>query len=225
MPHLFLKALAGLSNLVFWLGVALFLPAWTFHYWQAWVFVGVFTSCVLAITIDLMKRDPALLERRMQVGPTAEKRTSQKILQSFASLAFLALFIVPSLDHRFGWSSVSVYVVGAGDLLVVLGLYAVLLVFKANTFTSATIEVRPEQRIVSTGPYAIVRHPMYAGALVMLVGIPLALGSWWGLLGVVPMTLVLALRLLDEEKVLGTELAGYAEYREKVRYRLVPGVW
>ena len=225
MRYLKLKALAGLLNLVVILALSLFLPAWTLRWWQAWLFLGVFTSCVLAITVYLMGTDPALLERRMRVGPIAEKRARQKVVQSFASLAFLALFIVPSLDHRFGWSCAPVLVVAVGDLLVALGLLAVFLVFKANSFTSATIEVAHQQRVVSTGPYAFVRHPMYAGALVMLLGVPLSLGSWWGLLALVPMTLTIVWRLLDEERVLAASLEGYAEYRAKVRYRLVPGLW
>jgi len=225
MRHLRLKALAGLLNLVVILGACLFLPAWTLRYWQAWAFLAVSTACVLAITLYLMAHDVGLLERRMHVGPVAEKQVTQKLVQSVASLAFVALFIVPSLDHRFGWSSVPVPLVVAGELLVAGGLFVVFLVFRANSFTSATIEVGAEQKVVSTGPYAIVRHPMYAGALVMLLGVPLALGSWWGLLAFGPMLCAITWRLSDEERLLLRELPGYAEYRAKVRHRLVPKLW
>ncbi len=225
MRHLNLKALAGLLNLLVILGLALFLPAWTLRYWQAWTFLAVFGGCVTAITVDLMRHDRGLLERRVRVGPTAELRTSQKIVQSFASLIFLALFVVPATDHRLGWSSVPPYVAVGGELLVALGLYVVSRVFRENSYSSATIEIGTEQRVVSTGPYAWVRHPMYAGALVMLLGVPLALGSWWGLLAWPPMTAAIVFRLLDEERLLASLLVGYPEYRAKVPHRLVPGVW
>jgi protein-S-isoprenylcysteine O-methyltransferase Ste14 len=225
MRHVRLKALAGLLNLVVLMGLALFLPAWTLRYRQAWLFLGVFTAAVLAITLDLMRRDPGLLERRLRVGPVAEKLASQKVVQSFASLAFVALLVVPALDHRHGWSTVPAPVVAAGDLLVALGLLAVHRVFRANSFTSATIEVGGGQRVVSTGPYAVVRHPMYAGALVMLLGVPLALGSWWGLVAFPPMTAAIVARLLGEERLLARDLPGYAAYRAAVRYRLLSRVW
>jgi protein-S-isoprenylcysteine O-methyltransferase Ste14 len=140
-------------------------------------------------------------------------------------LAFVALFIVSAADHRFGWSAMPTYAVIAGDVLVALGLFVVFLVFKENTYTSATIEVDADQKIITTGPYSIVRHPMYAGSLIMLFGVPLALGSWWGLLVVIPMLLVIIWRLLDEEKFLAKNLSGYPEYQKKVRYRLIPFAW
>jgi protein-S-isoprenylcysteine O-methyltransferase Ste14 len=225
MRHLNLKAFAGLLHLLVVLGLALFLPAWTLRYWQAWTFLAVFGACVTGITVELMRHDRALLERRVRVGPTAEVRPSQKLVQSLASLIFLALFVVPATDHRLGWSSAPTLVVVAGDLLVAVGLWIVFRVFRANSFTAATIEIGSEQRVVSSGPYACVRHPMYAGALVMLLGVPLALGSWWGLVAWPPMTAAIVFRLLDEERLLASELAGYAAYRAKVRRRLVPGVW
>jgi protein-S-isoprenylcysteine O-methyltransferase Ste14 len=220
-----IKALGGLLFLVICLAAAMFLPAWTVHYWQAWTFLAVFTVSVLAITVYLMKKDPKLLERRVNAGPGAEKKNSQKIIQFFAQIAFLAVLVIPSVDHRFAWSTVPPYISVAGDALVVLGLLVVFLVFKENTFTSAIIEVSAEQKVISTGPYALVRHPMYIGALVMLLGVPLALGSWWGLLTIIPMAVVIILRLLDEEKYLIKILPGYDEYRHKVKYRLAPFIW
>lgn len=184
----------------------------------------IFVSALL-ITVYLMKNDPELLERRINAGPGAEKEKRQKVIQSLASLAFIALFIVSALDHRFEWSTLPVYAVAAGNVLVVLGLLAVFLVFKENSYASATIEIGSAQKVISTGPYAIVRHPMYAGAFIMLFGIPLALGSRWGLVPVILMVATIVWRLLDEEKFLAENLDGYLEYQKKVKYRLVPFIW
>jgi protein-S-isoprenylcysteine O-methyltransferase Ste14 len=219
------KAILGLLHLDVWLIGLTMWPAGTLAYWQAWVFLALFTACTSAITLWLAKHDPALLERRTKAGPTAETDTPQKLLQSVAALAFVSLFVVCGLDHRFGWTHVPVPVVVLGDALVVLGLYLVHRVFVENTFTSATIEAAPDQRVVSTGPYAIVRHPMYVGALVMLVGVPLALGSLVAILALVPMKLVIMMRAVAEERYLDEHLPGYRAYRERVRYRLLPRVW
>ena len=132
---------------------------------------------------------------------------------------------MPVFDHRFGWSLVPVYAALTGDGLVAIGFFIVFLVFKENSYTSGTIEVAAEQKVVSTGPYALVRHPMYAGALILLCGIPVSLGSWWGLFTLIPMTMVLVWRLLNEEKFLTRNLSGYSEYCDRVRYRLAPFVW
>jgi protein-S-isoprenylcysteine O-methyltransferase Ste14 len=225
MNILTIKAFGGLLFLLLVIAALLFIPAWTLDYRQAWTFLAVYFASSLAITLYLMKKDPKLLERRMSGGPTAEKEPTQKIIMSFASLGFIGLIIVPALDHRLAWSHMPPYVALVGDALVALGFLAVFFVFKENTFTSATIELTPDQRVISTGPYALVRHPMYAGAFVMLLGIPIALGSWWGLFVIVAMMPALIWRLLDEEKFLARNLPGYVEYRKKVRYRLIPLVW
>jgi protein-S-isoprenylcysteine O-methyltransferase Ste14 len=143
----------------------------------------------------------------------------------FASISFLALLIIPAFDHRYGWSNIPLYIVIAGDFLVALGFFLIFLVLRENTFAAATIEVSADQKVITTGPYSIIRHPMYSGALVMLLGTPLALGSWWGLLTLIPFTLILIWRLLDEEKFLSKNLPGYNEYCQKVRYRLIPLLW
>jgi protein-S-isoprenylcysteine O-methyltransferase Ste14 len=161
----------------------------------------------------------------MHAGPGAEKEKSQKIIQLAATAAFITVLVFPVIDHRFAWSVVPPYVVVAGDALVALGFVIVFLVFKENTFASSIIKVEAEQKVVSTGPYAVVRHPMYIGALIMLLGVPLALGSWWGLVTIIPITLVLMWRLIEEENVLAKSLPGYSDYRSKVRYRLVPLIW
>jgi protein-S-isoprenylcysteine O-methyltransferase Ste14 len=225
MNELNKKASLGLVELIVVMAALTFLPAWTLYYWQAWILLAVFFACTLAIDLYLVKNDPKLLERRLKAGPGSEKERSQKIIQAVAMVAFIAIFVFSSLDHRFGWSEMPAYVSILGDVLVALGLYFVFLVFKENTFTSAIIEIGDDQRVITTGPYALVRHPMYIGALVMLIGVPLALGSWWGLLAIVPMILVLIWRLLDEEKFLATNLDGYCEYQRKVRYHLVPLIW
>jgi len=225
MNQLNIKAFAGMLQLFVVLALTIFLPAWTLDYWQAWIVVVVFFSCTLAVTLYLMKNDPKLLERRVSAGVVAEKEKSQKIIQAFAGVAFIALFVVSALDHRFGWSTVPLQLVALGDVLIAIGFYLVFLVFKENSFASGTIEIGDEQRVVTTGPYASVRHPMYTGALVMLVGVPIALGSYWGLVAIVPMIVVLAARLLDEERFLAKNLAGYSEYLGKVKYHLLPLIW
>lgn len=161
----------------------------------------------------------------MNAGPGAEKEERQKHIQLCASAVFIGCFVLPSLDHRFSWSAVPPAIVLTGDVLAALGFFIVFLVFRENTFTAAVIEVAAGQRVISTGPYAKVRHPLYSGALVMLFGTPFALGSWWGVLMFAAMTIVIIMRLRDEEKFLRKNLRGYSDYLGKVRYRLVPFVW
>jgi len=225
MKYLNAKALGGLLFLLLVMAVLLFLPAGTLRYWQAWVFLGVFGASSLVITLYLMKEDPKLLERRLSAGPTAEKETAQKLIQLIASAGFIAILVVSAVDHRLAWSSVPAFAAIAGDLLVALGFLIIFFVYRENSFASATIAVYPGQKVVSTGLYARVRHPMYMGALLMFIGIPLSLGSLWGLLVFGLMMPALIWRLLDEEKFLAKNLPGYSEYRNKVRYRLIPFVW
>jgi protein-S-isoprenylcysteine O-methyltransferase Ste14 len=209
----------------FVMGALLFLPAGTFDYWQAWVCVGLFFLCSLALSAWLVLKDPKLLERRMRAGPRAETETSQKVIVSLAFTFFAGAFVVPALDHRFGWSHVPLPVVILGDALIALSYVGFYFVFRANTYGAATIKVEEDQQVISTGPYAIVRHPMYAWGLVLMVGLPLALGSWWGLLASLLGMPALVWRMFDEEKVLSQRLAGYVEYTNRVKYRLVPHVW
>ncbi len=225
MKYLNAKAIGGLLALLLVMAAGLFLSAATFDYWQAWAFLAVYFASSLAITLYLMKKDPNLLARRMRGGPTAEKEPAQKIIMLFASLGFIALLVVSAFDHRFTWSRMPPYVALAGDMLVALGFLAVFFVFQENPFTSATIELAPDQKVISTGPYVFVRHPMYAAALVILLGIPIALGSWWGLLVILVMMPALIWRLLEEEKFLSRNLPGYVEYQQRVRLRLIPLVW
>jgi protein-S-isoprenylcysteine O-methyltransferase Ste14 len=181
------KALGALLFLFLAMAALLFIPAGTLDYWQGWTLLAVYFALSLAITLYLIKKDPKLLERRMSGGPFAEKQMVQRIIMSFASLGFIGLLVVPAFDRRFAWSHLPPYVALAGDVLVALAWLAIFFVIRENTYTSATIELAPDQKVISTGPYALVRHPMYAGAIVMLLGIPIALGSWWGVLVIVAM--------------------------------------
>jgi protein-S-isoprenylcysteine O-methyltransferase Ste14 len=219
------RAFGGLAILFLVMASLLFMVAGTLRYWQAWLFLAVYFAASLAITLYLITKDPALLERRMSGGPLAEKEPAQRIIMLLASLGFVALLVEPALDRRFGWSDLPAYAVIGGDLLVLLGWLGIFFVFRENSFASATIESAADQRVVSTGPYAWVRHPMYATALVMLLGIPLALGSWWGVLIVIAIVPALVWRLTDEERFLLQNLPAYPEYRDRVRYRLLPFVW
>ncbi|AKU90854.1 methyltransferase family protein [Vulgatibacter incomptus] len=225
MDALDAKAWIGIVRLAMVLGLATFLPAWTLAWWQAWTCIGVFVACAGAITAYLVRHDRALLARRVRAGPAAEKEFTQKVIQSLAFVAFLAVFVVPALDRRFGWSRVPIGISIVGDGVVVLGFWIVFRVLRENTFASAAIEVTSEQRVISTGPYAYVRHPMYSGALLLIVGVPPALGSWVGLGAVAPFALVIVWRLRDEERFLAKSLEGYESYCARVRYRLVPLVW
>lgn len=189
------------------------------------MYLAVFFAVSLLTTLDLMRRDPALLERRMRSGPMVETRPAQKLVMLGASVGFISLLVIPALDHRLHWSTVSTTLVLVGNALVVIGFYFIFRVHRENTFTSATIEIAQNQTVVSTGPYAIVRHPMYVSALLYVIGTPLALASWWGLIGVMVIVPFLIWRLFDEERMLVANLAGYTDYQRKVRFRLIPGVW
>jgi protein-S-isoprenylcysteine O-methyltransferase Ste14 len=225
MSSLTAKAFRTLLLLMVAIAALLFIAAGTLDYWQAWIFLLVYFALSVAITLYLVKKDPDLLARRMRGGPFAEKQTAQKIIMSFASVGFIALLAVPALDHRLSWSLMPPSVALAGDGLMALGWLGVFFVFKENTFTSATIELAPDQQVISTGPYAWVRHPMYLSGLVLLLGIPIALGSWWGILALVAILPALIWRLIDEEKFLARDLPGYVAYQQTVRHRLIPGVW
>ncbi len=207
------------------LGVLLFLPAWTLNYWQAWVFIVVFMTSANAIGLYLSLKDPALLERRKKVGPTKETSPAQKIIMSMALLSIIGLFVFCAFDHRFAWSPVPPLGVLAGDVLIAISFLIYYFVFKENSFGGSTIETVEDQKVISTGPYALVRHPMYVGVLVMMMGVPIALGSWWGLAVLALTAPALMWRILDEEKLLKNDLPGYIEYTQKVRYRLVPYLW
>jgi len=207
------------------LGLLLFIPAGTIRYWQAWIYLIVFFASSATITIYLMKNDPALLARRMRAGPRAEKERAQKIIMLFAMISFIGVFVASAFDYRLKWSPAPIPMVILGDIAVVIGFFITFMVVKENTFASATIEVSENQTVVSSGLYSIVRHPMYSGGLLILLGTPLALGSLWGLALVALSVIWLIWQLIDEEKFLSKNLPGYDEYQQKVQYRLVPYFW
>jgi protein-S-isoprenylcysteine O-methyltransferase Ste14 len=221
-PALKLFMMTAISLVV--ISLALFLSAGTLAYWQAWTYLAV-TLLASVPYVRLMLRDPVLREGRTKLGPLAEKRPIQKIIVALSAVPGIALFIVPGLDYRFHWSSMSFGLTLAGDVLIFLSMWMVYRVVKENSFGSATIEVSEKQKVISTGPYAIVRNPMYASALVYFIGMSLALGSYWTLLPAALTALGLVWRLFDEEKFLAANLSGYKEYCSKVRWHLVPRIF
>jgi len=203
----------------------IFVPAWTLRYWQGWVYAVVFTACCSAYTVYLAKHDPALLKRRTEAGVSHEKEVVQKVVIAFIYAAFIALIVLPPLDVRFRWSLMPWGVSIAGNVLVAFSFYVFYLVSKVNTYAAASVRVEEGQKVISTGVYAFVRHPMYFAGLFLVIGTPVALGSWWTLL-VFPLSIpIFVARITNEEKVLARDLPGYIEYMHKVRYRLIPGVW
>jgi protein-S-isoprenylcysteine O-methyltransferase Ste14 len=218
----------GLISLVVLFAVMaalLFGGAGTLDWWQGWLFLAVYFAWSIGVSVWLAQHDPALFARRMSGGPWAETHKAQKAIMTIMLAGFVALVFVPALDHRFGWTRAPVLLVLAGHALFSLGWLAIVFVFRENSFTATTIAIMRDQTVVTTGPYAIVRHPMYAGAVFLLSGIPLALGSLWGLIPLAVMAPALIWRVLDEERMLVRDLPGYSAYRQTVRYRLVPGVW
>jgi protein-S-isoprenylcysteine O-methyltransferase Ste14 len=232
-----LKSRLVLQSAVFLgvLALALFVPAGTLRFWEAWVYVGLFFLGSVISGVYFYRRDRALVERRLRLG---ERDPQQRVIVSLAMLAWLAGLVIPALDHRLGWSSggesgggldgvvkLPLWLIIVGQALVVVGYLIALWVLKTNTYAASTIQVEAGQKVISTGPYRIVRHPMYAGGALLLVFTPLALGSYWVLPEFLLITPLLAWRLLQEEKVLCAQLPGYSEYRQRTRFRLIPGIW
>ena len=203
----------------------IFVTAGTWNYWQGWAFLAIFAASTTGFTVYLAIYDKPLLERRMKAGPWHEKERSQKIIVSLVIVAFFAFIILPVLDYRHGLSPVSPWVSIVGDAIIVFSFLAIFWVIRVNSWAASNIRVEADQKVIDTGPYAHLRHPMYAGAIWLFVGIPLALGSWWSVALLIPFFPVLLWRLLDEEKILARNLPGYTEYMRRVKYRLVPYVW
>lgn len=204
------------------LGLLILLPAGTFSYWQFYVYCGLLIVPMLGVLIYFLKHDPKFLERRTRAR---EKEKVQVLFSILSATIFLAGFIIPGLDHRFAWSSVPLPVIIGAELLILLGYLLIFMVFRQNSYASRIIEVDEEQEVISTGLYGIVRHPMYVGVLIMYIPAPLALGSYWGLIPFALLPLSLALRIINEEKVLKDNLKGYKEYCQLTRYRLIPFIW
>jgi protein-S-isoprenylcysteine O-methyltransferase Ste14 len=225
MSPLTKKALLACLQTVGFAAIAIFVAAWSLDFWEAWVYLLVFSGTTVSVTLYFLKHDPALIERRMAGGPRVEKEKSQKIIMTFAFVLMFALWIVPGLDHRWHWSAVPPAVVLVADLLVTLGILSIFYVFKENSYAASTVQVEKDQPVISSGPYAWIRHPMYAACFPYLIGTPLALGSMAGILPALLLYGVIVIRLLEEERYLAKNLPGYQEYCQKVLYRLIPNVW
>jgi protein-S-isoprenylcysteine O-methyltransferase Ste14 len=225
MDDLAKLAYSKLARFQIVLAAVIFAPAWSLTYWQGWLVWSLFGVCCVAFTHYFLKHDRALIARRMHAGPGAEREPRQKLILTFASIFMIAVFVVSALDYGRGRSSVPTWVVLVGAALIVLGFAITFQVFRDNSFAAATIQVDSGQRVIDTGLYAHMRHPMYTGALIMFVGIPLAMASWWGLVPVALLTATIVWRLIDEEAYLARNLPGYDDYRRRVRARLVPTVW
>lgn len=220
-----IKTLLSFVKLIAIIVLFLFAPAGSFNFWQAWIYSIIYVVSSAMVTFYLWKTNPELLARRVNAGPGAEKEKIQKITHFFVILLFIAFLVISAFDHRFGWSHVPFYIVVLGDVLVVSGFFLFFLVFRENAFASSIVEVTTNQKVITTGPYSIVRHPLYVSGLIIMLGTPLALGSWWSLPIFIPFTLVVIWRLLDEEKFLSKNLQGYKEYCQRVHYRLIPFLW
>jgi protein-S-isoprenylcysteine O-methyltransferase Ste14 len=218
------KAFLGIVYLLVLLWLELFLPAWTLYFFQAWVFWLIYSISIIVITLYLIKKDIKLLETRMKASPLAEKEKSQKIIQIFGNIFWIFLVIVPGIDHRYHWSNVPFYLVIIGDIFVLLGFIIIFLSLKENSFASNIIEIDREQKVITTGLYRIIRHPMYLGGLLLLFT-PLALGSYWALSFSLLLCIKIVIRISYEEKFLLKNLPGYKEYCETTIHRLIPFIW
>jgi protein-S-isoprenylcysteine O-methyltransferase Ste14 len=204
------------------MGTAFFLPAWTFNYWQAWAYLVVISVPMAFVVTYLFKHDPALLERRMRMK---EKQEQNALIVAVSWILFLLAFVLPGFDHRLHWSQAPLFVIIIADLLVLGGYLFVISVFKANSFASRIVEIEKGQKVITTGPYRIVRHPMYFGVIFFYVFSPLALGSYWAMIPAALIVPLLVLRIKREEKELLENLKEYKAYTEKTKHRLIPGIW
>lgn len=213
-----IKYFAGLLLI----GMLIFLPAGTFEYWNGWLFIALLFIPMLALGVILLWKAPELLAKRLN---TKEKEGQQKMVVALSGLVFLGAFIVAGLDFRFGWTHVPTWLIAVASviLLVSYGLYAE--VMRENAYLSRTVEVQENQKVIDTGLYGIVRHPMYAATILLFLSFPLVLGSWisFGIFLVYP--IVIGMRIKNEEVVLEQGLEGYSEYKKRVKYRLLPFVW
>lgn len=200
----------------------LLLSAGSMTYWEAWALMVLYLVAGMLVMMYLFANDPKLLERRMK---RKEKDPKQSLIRKVGLVCTLPVFVVPGLDRRLGWSHVPVVAVLVADVFVLLTYAWFILVVRENNHASRVIEVEPGQRVVRTGPYAIVRHPMYLGSLVFYLLAPVALGSWWAVMTVLPLAAVLVARIRNEERLLAKELGGYREYTQVTQYRLIPCVW
>jgi protein-S-isoprenylcysteine O-methyltransferase Ste14 len=199
-----------------------FLPAGTFVYWEAWVYLAILFLPMSLVLIYLLKNDPELLARRMKMR---EREAKQKLIVKLSYIPFILAFLLPGFDRRFGWSNVPVGVIVIANILVLLGYGIVFWVFRENRYASRIIEVEPKQTVIRSGLYALIRHPMYLGSLLLYIFSPLALGSYWAMIPAILIIPFIVARILNEESVLARDLKGYHEYLQQIHYRLIPGIW
>lgn len=219
---LFITALARLVLSIPVLGLVFFLPAGTLRYWQAWMYMSTLFTPMFVVLAYLLKNDPELLERRMR---TKEKESRQNLIIKLSYPVFLIAFLMPGFDQRFSWSNMPAIVAILADVVVFSGYMIFFAVLRENSYASRVVEVAEEQKVISTGPYALVRHPMYLAVLLMYGCSPLALGSYWALIPISGIIPVLVARIKNEEEVLLRDLPGYAAYQQKTRFRMIPGIW
>jgi protein-S-isoprenylcysteine O-methyltransferase Ste14 len=219
------EALLGLGRKFALEYLLLFAVSWTLVYWEAWIYLTVNYLTLLPIVLYFLNHDPEFVRRRLKITTGAETRKSQRIIMGLLKWLYLLILVVPALDHRFGWSRISPSLVITADVAILVGMAIQFRVFQENSFASAVIELAANQKVVSTGPYRLVRHPMYTGATVVSFATSIALGSWWGLSIAGVKVIVIIARLLDEEKFLAESLPGYREYCREVKWRLIPYVW
>jgi protein-S-isoprenylcysteine O-methyltransferase Ste14 len=219
------RALGDVVRRQLLLAALLFLTAGSLHFWEGWVYWALVSVGVLFNALYFLHHDPALVRRRIKLGPGAERKKSQKVIQAVAGTLVCAVIVLAGFDERFRWSSVSTTIVWLSDLAVAGGLLIVFITLRENSYAAATVRVEQDQPVVSTGPYEWVRHPMYSGSILAFLATPLALGSRWALVPAVLLCAAIVIRLVDEERYLSGRLHGYKEYRREVRHRLIPFVW
>ena len=221
--NLLLQATGKFTFIFILLGLCFFLSAGTMLFWEAWLFIGFFFVMALIILRFMVKNDPDLLRRRLK---REEKRSEQKIIHKAANIILLIIILLPGFDRRWNWSAVPIWLVLVSDVIFALGYLMLFRVLKENSFASRTVQVEQKvQKVITTGPYSLVRHPMYTSIILMFGIMPLALGSYWGLIPLPIFMLSMVFRIRDEEKMLCEELEGYKDYMQKTKYRIIPFIW
>ena len=222
MKSLIKKIIIRFSLVPIILGLLILIPAGTFNYWQVYLYFTIIIIPMIFVLRYFLKNDPSFLERRTRAK---EKEKEQLIIQIVFSFVFFSGFIIPGLDKRFGWSNVPLIIVIIADLVILLGYLLIFFVFKQNSYASRIVEVEKDQKIITTGLYGLVRHPMYIGVIIMFLPTPIALGSYWGLIPMSTIPLALIFRIINEEKLLCNDLPGYKDYCQNTKFRLIPYIW
>lgn len=210
------------SSIPLFIGLLVLLPAGTFRFWHVYAYFAVLVIPMIFVIFYFLKKNPSFLERRSRMK---EKQAQQKPVVWISTIIFLIGFMLPGFDYRFGWSNVKTFIVIVADIIVLSGYMIIIFVFKENSYASRIIEVSKNQKVISTGPYRIVRHPMYLGVLIMFLATPFALGSYWAIIPFTALPVIFVMRILNEEKLLSEQLPGYKEYCTKIRFRLIPFIW